>query len=298
MTDRQEMEAAVEAVLFISSEPVPRSRLVEIFDEDDRETADEAVDAVLERYAAGADRGIQVEEVAGGVRLITRPDMNDWLRRFFEAAGSNKLSMAALETLAIVAYRQPMTAPEIQELRGVNPSGVLKTLLDRHLIRIAGRKEVVGRPFLYCTTREFLVHFGLKSLKDLPPLEEFEEQFEEASADGEAPADPGLGAGPGGDREESILKAAAELDEAEADADAEAEDEAGEETGDEGDAKAEATRPASGKTGGRDMPRDPEPATESPEPAADEDAAGGDTSTEHDDDATPGEGGPREGSDE
>jgi segregation and condensation protein B len=211
------MEAAVEAVLFVSSEPVPRSRLAEIFDEDEREAAAEAIEAVLARYAAAEERGVQIEEVAGGVRLITRPEMNGWLRRFFEVAGSTKLSMAALETLAIIAYRQPMTGPEIQDLRGVNPSGVLKTLLDRHLIRIAGRKEVVGRPFLYCTTREFLVHFGLKTLKDLPPLEEFEEVFEEA-ADGEAPPDPGLGAGPGGDREETVLRTAAEIEEREEDA--------------------------------------------------------------------------------
>ena len=171
---------------------------------------------MLARYAADGDRGVQIEEVAGGVRLITRPEMNGWLRRFFEVSGSSKLSMAALETLAIIAYRQPMTGPEIQELRGVNPSGVLKTLLDRHLVRIAGRKEVVGRPFLYCTTREFLVHFGLKSLRDLPPLEEFEDAFEEV-ADGEAPPDPGLGAGPDGDREETVLRTAAALEEREAD---------------------------------------------------------------------------------
>lgn len=213
MSDRTELEAAVEAVLFVSSEPVPRSRLLEMFDEEDREAAARAVEEVLARYAAAADRGVQVEEVAGGVRLITRPEMNGWLRRFFEVTGSNKLSMAALETLAIIAYRQPMTGPEIQELRGVNPSGVLKTLLDRHLIRIAGRKEVVGRPFLYCTTREFLVHFGLKSLKDLPPLEEFEDAFDESSGEGEPPPEPGLGTPPGGDREEAILRTAAELEE-------------------------------------------------------------------------------------
>lgn len=260
MTERPEMEAAVEAVLFISSEPVPRFRLVEIFDEAERETAAEAVEAVLQRYAAGEDRGIQMEEVAGGVRLITRPDMNGWLRRFFEATGSNKLSMAALETLAIVAYRQPMTAPEIQELRSVNPSGVLKTLLDRHLVRIAGRKEVVGRPFLYCTTREFLVHFGLKSLKDLPPLEEFEEQFEEG-IEGEALPDAGLGAGPSGDREESILKAAAELEEAEAD-DASDGDEAEIGDGNEGEAE------VSDDTASDDTASDP-----SEEAASDEDTS-------------------------
>ncbi len=105
------------------------------------------------------------------------PEVVGWLRRFFDVSGGNKLSMAALETLAIIAYRQPMTGPEIQELRGVSAAGVLKTLLERRLVRIVGRKEVVGKPFLYGTTREFLVHFGLNSLKDLPPLEEFEETF-------------------------------------------------------------------------------------------------------------------------
>jgi segregation and condensation protein B len=220
VTAREEMEAALEAVLFASSDPVPRTRLLEIFDEGEREQASGALDAVLERYAPGEDRGVMAEEVAGGVRLVTRPEIHGWLRRFFEVTGSNKLSMAALETLAIIAYRQPMTGPEIQELRSVNPSGVLKTLLERHLIRIAGRKEVVGKPFLYCTTREFLVQFGLKSLRDLPPLEEIEETLAEleAGADGEE-AEPDAGLDEGPDREETILRRAAELDEADAEAD-------------------------------------------------------------------------------
>jgi segregation and condensation protein B len=177
MTERGEMEAAIEAILFVSSEPVPRTRLIELFDEDEREQAAAALAAVLERYAGGEARGVMVEDVAGGVRLVTRPEMGVWLRRFFEVASGSKLSMAALETLAIVAYRQPITGPEIQELRSVNPVGVLKTLLEKRLVRISGRKEVVGKPFLYATTREFLVHFGLNSLRDLPPLEEFEETF-------------------------------------------------------------------------------------------------------------------------
>ncbi len=177
MTERGEMEAAIEAILFVSSEPVPRNRLIELFDEDEREQAAAALAAVLERYARGEARGVMVEDVAGGVRLVTRPEMGVWLRRFFDVASGSKLSMAALETLAIVAYRQPITGPEIQELRSVNPVGVLKTLLEKRLVRIAGRKEVVGKPFLYATTREFLVHFGLNSLRDLPPLEEFEETF-------------------------------------------------------------------------------------------------------------------------
>lgn len=218
MTAREEMEAALEAILFTSSEPVPRGRLLEVFAEDEREEAAAALAAVLERYVDGEDRGVMAEEVAGGVRLVTRPEINGWLRRFFEVTGSSKLSMAALETLAIVAYRQPVTGPEIQELRGVNPSGVLKTLLERRLVRIAGRKEVVGKPFLYCTSREFLVQFGLKSLKDLPPLEELDEMLElELPDPGEAlPPEPGLGGGE--DREETILRSAAEIEESESDA--------------------------------------------------------------------------------
>jgi len=226
MTERSEMEAALEAILFVSSAPVPRAKLLELFDYGEREQAEEALEAVLARYA-GDGRGVMVEDVAGGVRLATRPELGGWLRRFFEVSGGAKLSMAALETLAIIAYRQPVTGPEIQELRGHNPAGVLKTLLERRLARIAGRKEVVGKPFLYGTTREFLVHFGLNSLKDLPPLEEFEETFgsgdagavaglsERAGLAQEAPAEESPA---GEDREERFLREVAELEEQEEEA--------------------------------------------------------------------------------
>src|ERR1700760_1003886 len=240
MTERSEMEAALEAILFVSSEPVPRTKLLELFDEEEREQAAEALEAVVARYSGGGGggaregvaarywgeegRGVLVEDVAGGVRLATRPEVVGWLRRFFDVSGGNKLSMAALETLAIIAYRQPMTGPEIQELRGVSAAGVLKTLLERRLVRIVGRKEVVGKPFLYGTTREFLVHFGLNSLKDLPPLEEFEETFGnmlEGSRGGEAGGETAA-ASEGGegevaaseDREERILREAAAIEEA------------------------------------------------------------------------------------
>jgi segregation and condensation protein B len=227
MIESAEMEAALEAILFVSSEPVPREKLLGLFAEgEEREAAAAALEAVLARYE-GEGRGVLVEDVAGGVRLATRPEVVGWLRRFFDVSAGNKLSMAALETLAIIAYRQPMTGPEIQELRGVSAVGVLKTLLERRLVRIVGRKEVVGKPFLYGTTREFLVHFGLNSLKDLPPLEEFEETF----GSGDAGAVAGLaemagltrgdgevgGEGGGGeDREESFLREIAELEELEA----------------------------------------------------------------------------------
>jgi segregation and condensation protein B len=204
------MQAVLEAILFVATEPVPRERLLAVFEESERAEAEQALAAVVERHRAGEGRGIAVEEVGGGFRLVTRPELHGWLRRFFEAAGGNKLSMAALETLAIVAYRQPITGPEIQDLRGVSPAGVLRTLLERRLVRITGRKEVVGKPFLYGTTREFLMHFGLKGLEDLPPLEEFEETFGEGGGEG-APD-----AGESADREEAIRREAAAIEEAEA----------------------------------------------------------------------------------
>ncbi len=232
MTERDEMEAVLEAVLFVSSEPVPRARLFDLFEEEERAEAEAALQAVLARYSGGAGgaegavegedrrRGIMAEEVAGGVRLATRPEMVSYLRRFFDVAGGSKLSMASLETLAIIAYRQPITGPEIQELRSVSPSGVIKTLLEKRLVRIVGRKEVVGKPFLYGTTREFLVHFGLNSLKDLPPLEEFEETFGsmvEGGGEGGGGGEPGILEGRE-DREEQILREAAAIEEAAADA--------------------------------------------------------------------------------
>lgn len=219
MTEKSDMEAALEAILFVASEPVPRARLLDLFDEEERPAALEALETVLARYAAGEGRGVMAEDVAGGVRLATRPEMAGWLRRFFDVSSGSKLSMAALETLAIVAYRQPVTGPEIQELRSVSPSGVLKTLLERRLVRIVGRKEVVGKPFLYGTTKEFLVHFGLNSLQDLPPLEEFEETFGGGDALPASAALVELAAASAeeaeavADREEEMLRQAAELEE-------------------------------------------------------------------------------------
>ena len=214
------MEAALEAILFVSSEPVPRAKLMELFEEEEREQAAEALETVLARYSGESGeegRGVLVEDVAGGVRIATRPEVVSWLRRFFDVSSGTKLSMAALETLAIIAYRQPITGPEIQELRSVSPSGVIKTLLERRMVRIAGRKEVVGKPFLYGTTREFLVHFGLNSLKDLPPLEEFEETFGSGDASAVAGLSELAGGPPpeeaGADSEESFLREVAQMEE-------------------------------------------------------------------------------------
>jgi segregation and condensation protein B len=203
-TPREEMEAALEAILFAAHEPQPRQKPLEVFDESEREEAAQALEAVLERHRNPEGRGVMVEEVGGGVRLVSRPELNGYLRRFFQVSGRGRLSMAALETLAIIAYRQPLTGPEVSDLRGAQSGAVLKTLLERRLVRIAGRKEVVGKPFLYTTTREFLLHFGLQSLADLPPLEEADELFGADMGGGEAPIP---------DREEELARQSAALDE-------------------------------------------------------------------------------------
>src|SRR5215208_998791 len=119
--------------------------------------------------------GLQMVEVAGGYQIVTRPDLHEWVRRLFHERSSQKLTVQGLETLAVIAYKQPITSLEIAEIRGVNTSGVLSTLLERHLIKIVGRKNVVGRPFLYATTKEFLIRFGLKDLNDLPRVEDMAE---------------------------------------------------------------------------------------------------------------------------
>jgi segregation and condensation protein B len=147
--------------------------LTKLLDQEPKEDVKAALDAVKARY----DRpgGLQLVEVAGGYQIVTRPELHEWVRRLFHERTTQKLSVAALETLAVIAYKQPVTAPEIAEIRGVNTSGVLATLIDRKLVKIVGRKQVVGRPFMYGTTREFLERFGLNDLSDLPKVEDMSE---------------------------------------------------------------------------------------------------------------------------
>jgi segregation and condensation protein B len=166
-----ELRAALEAILFLSSDPVRVDDL-----SDSLEETKEAVSAQLEEIKRVLDEhlgGFALEQAAGGWRLTTRADHDSVLKKYFAKKGENRLSLAALETLAIVAYRQPITAPEVSDIRGVNVTGVIRTLLERRMIRVAGRKNVVGSPFLYRTTKDFLVHFGLNDIRDLPRLEEF-----------------------------------------------------------------------------------------------------------------------------
>ncbi len=164
--------ALVEALLFASGRPATPEKLAEAAELLPGEV--EAALAEIERRCEADGRGVILDRVAGGVRLVARNEFDVPIRRLLGMDGRTKLSMASLETLAIVAYRQPITAPEIADLRGVNSASSIRTLLDRKLITTAGRKPVVGTPFLYRTTNEFLVHFGLGELSELPRPEELE----------------------------------------------------------------------------------------------------------------------------
>ncbi|MBA3948616.1 MAG: SMC-Scp complex subunit ScpB [Acidobacteria bacterium] len=168
-----QMKATIEALIFASPEPMSLKMLCKLLDGEPKEDVAEALEAVRASYERPG--GLQFVEVAGGYQIVTRPELHEWVRRLFHERTTQKLSVAALETLAVIAYRQPVTAPEIAEIRGVNTSGVLATLIDRKLVKIVGRKQVVGRPFMYGTTRDFLERFGLNDLSDLPKVEDMSE---------------------------------------------------------------------------------------------------------------------------
>jgi segregation and condensation protein B len=168
-----ELKAILEALIFASPEPLTVKAMFKLLDTEPTEDVQAALAALKQDY----DRpgGLQLVEVAGGYQIVTRPDLHEWVRRLFHERTTQKLTVQALETLAVIAYRQPITAAEITDVRGVNTSGVLNTLLERHLIKIVGRKQVVGRPFMYATTKEFLIRFGLNDLTDLPKVEDMAE---------------------------------------------------------------------------------------------------------------------------
>jgi segregation and condensation protein B len=165
------LKPVIEALIFASPEPVTVKTLYKLLDGEPREDVDAALAAVRADY----DRpgGLQIVEVAGGYQITTRPDLHEWVRKLFHERTTQKLSVQALETLAVIAYKQPVTAPEIAEIRGVSSStGVLSTLIERKLVKTVGRKPVVGRPFMYGTTREFLERFGLNDINDLPKVDD------------------------------------------------------------------------------------------------------------------------------
>jgi len=171
----------IEALLFAADQPITLAQMAELGPEDVEKAS---LRVMLEELAADYDgRGVQLKEVAGGCQLSTRPEYGEWVRRMHHVESRAKLSRAALDTLAIVVYRQPITKTEVEALRGVDSSGVLKTLLERRLIKILGRKRVVGRPILYGSSREFLQYFGLSDLTDLPRPEDLDMPPEAAPAD-------------------------------------------------------------------------------------------------------------------
>ena len=165
-----ELKAIIEAMIFASPEPLTPKAIYKLLDAESKEDIQAALSELKKDYERPG--GLQVVEVAGGYQIVTRPELHEWVRRLFHERATQRLSVQALETLAVIAYRQPITALEIAEVRGVNTSAVLSTLLERHLAKIVGRKRVVGRPFLYATTREFLIRFGLNDLSDLPKVED------------------------------------------------------------------------------------------------------------------------------
>jgi segregation and condensation protein B len=168
-----ELKPIIEALIFASPDPLTPKTLFQLMDSEPKEDVEQALAAVMADYEERG--GLQMVQVAGGYQICTRPDLHEWVRRLFHEQSKQRLSVQALETLAVVAYKQPITGPEIAEIRGVNTSGVVGTLLERQLVKVVGRKQVVGRPFLYATTREFLNRFGLGDLTDLPKVEEMAE---------------------------------------------------------------------------------------------------------------------------
>jgi segregation and condensation protein B len=194
----EERKAALEAIIYAADEPATIEQLATALGAE-KLAVQVSLDELVASYAS-EERGIEVRTVAGGYKMYTKPQHHDVVRRFIKSLRPPlRLTMPALETLAVISYKQPVTAPEIQEIRGVNTSGVLKTLLDKRLITTAGRKEVIGRPILYRTSKEFLMRFGLSDLQELPSLKEFEALAREALGSDEGIATPGAG-------DESVLE--------------------------------------------------------------------------------------------
>ncbi len=168
-----ELVAVVEALIFVADEPITSKLLAEVLDEE-RDTIEAAVQELQKEYE-GRESGLQIREIAGGWQIATRTELHEDVRRFLKTRPSAKLSLASLETLAVIAYKQPVTVPEILEIRGVQSASAIKTLLEKRLIVTKGHKETVGRPMQYGTSKDFLIQFGLKDLTDLPSIEDFED---------------------------------------------------------------------------------------------------------------------------
>src|ERR1700687_5356645 len=193
------LKAKLEAIIYAAETPISLDHIVELVNESaiaEGATEDEiksrvrvALEELIDDYAA-AHRGIEIRQIAGGYRMSTKPEQHDLVREFAKSLKPPiRLSLPALDTLAVIAYKQPVTVPEISEIRGVDSSGVIATLLDRKLITTGGRKAVIGRPILYKTTKEFLMRFGLREIGELPSMEEFEKLVAESFQSDLLPAD-------------------------------------------------------------------------------------------------------------
>ena len=180
MLSDENLKALIEAIIYVAPEPVTLNAIVKSLEGEERERVKGKLNELIEDFER-PEHGIQIRHVAGGYKFASKPEHHDVLRKFVKSLKQPiRLSKPALETLAVIAYRQPVTAPEIDEIRGVDCGGVIHTLMERKLVVTAGRKNVVGRPILYRTSRDFLVHFGLKDLGELPSLREFEEMARQA----------------------------------------------------------------------------------------------------------------------
>lgn len=168
-----EIVSIVEALVFVADEPLTVKVMADVLEED-RETVQAAVEELKREYE-NREGGLQLREIAGGWQISTKTEYHEEIRRFLKTRPSAKLSLAALETLAVIAYKQPVTVPEILEIRGVQSASAIKTLLEKRLIVTKGHKETVGRPMMYGTSKDFLIQFGLKDLTELPSIEDFED---------------------------------------------------------------------------------------------------------------------------
>lgn len=170
----EELKPIIESLIFVSEEPISARQIASMLEGENISDIEEAARQLQEEFNS-RNSGLQLQQLAGGFRITTRPELNEYVRRYLKSQPSARLSMAALETLAVIAYKQPITIPEILEIRGKTSTSAIKTLLDRRLIVARGHKPVVGRPMLYGTSKEFLIQFGLNDLSELPNLEDFED---------------------------------------------------------------------------------------------------------------------------
>jgi len=196
------LKALIEAIIYVAPEPVTLDTLAKALEGEERERVKARLEELIEDFER-ADHGIQIRPVAGGYKFSSKAEHHEVLRNFVKSLKPPvRLSKQALETLAVIAYRQPVTLPEIQEIRGVDSGGVIHTLMEKKLVVTAGRKSVVGRPILYRTSRDFLVHFGLKDTSELPSLREFEELARQALGSELALAEPAPSSDASGPSEE------------------------------------------------------------------------------------------------